>query len=555
MLMLLLLTIGLAEPQIQTFGAQKPTPAREAVQEKKGTASIRGKVTAADGAKAIRRVQITVSSPELTESRSVSTNSEGAFEVKELPAGRYTISASRAGYLRLSYGQRRPGETGRPIQLADGQKVQGIDFALPRMGVIAGRVTDEIGDPIAGVSVFPMQLRYFRGRKRMVPLAGQARTDDTGQYRLLALEPGDYYVMATTRETWTNETNEKEKVGFGPTYFGGTLNLADAQKVKVGLGQEVSGTDFALVPGRVAAIKGTATTSFGMGIAGESISLSQEFAGPNFTSSFGFAGGKINPDGSFAIKDVPPGEYKLTLRYPGDAEHPAEVAAQTVVVSGPDLEGVSLVTGAGGTLEGRVTTDTGAPLPSGSGRLQVSARPVDLDSNSQRFNQDNGRVRDNGAFEIVDLAGAQRLSIGPLPAGWAVKAIEFDGKDYADVPIDVKNGLKIEGVKIVLSNKMPTLRGTLMDDKAQPASGSVLLFPDDPVKWSEGSRLVRTARPDQSGAFEFRNMPVGEYLIVPLEYLQTGSSDDPEFLQSLRDRATKVSLGEGETKGVNLTLK
>ena len=66
---------------------------------------------------------------------------------------------------------------------------------------------------------------------------------------------------------------------------------------------------------------------------------------------------------------------------------------------------------------------------------------------------------------------------------------------------------------------------------------------------------MRTARPDQSGAFEFRNMPAGEYLIVPLEYLQTGSSDDPEFLQSLRDRATKVSLTEGETKGVNLTLK
>jgi len=555
MMMLVLLTMSLAGPQITTSGMQKQTPtARDAVPEKKGTASIKGKVTSADG-KALRRVQVTVSSPDLTEGRSVSTNSEGAFEIKELPAGRYTVSASRAGFLRLTYGQRRPGETGRPIQLADGQKVQSIDFALPRMGVIAGRVTDEIGDPIAGVTVFPMQSRYFRGRKRMVPIGSGVRTDDTGQYRLLALEPGDYYVMATTRETWTNETNEKEKVGFGPTYYGGTLNLPDAQKIKVGLGQEVGGTDFALVPGRVATIKGTATTSFGMSIAGESINVNQEFAGPNFTSSFGFGGGKVNPDGSFTLKDMPPGEYKISVRYPGDGEHPAESAATTIVVSGPDLEGISLVTGGGGSLEGRVTTDTGAPLPSGPSRLQVSARPVDPDSSASRFNQDNGRVRDNGSFELTDLAGAQRLSIGPLPSGWAVKAIELEGKDYADVPIDVKNGLKIDGVKIVLSNRMPTLRGTLMDDKAQPASGSVLLFPDDPAKWSEGSRLVRTARPDQAGAFEIRNLPAGDYLIVPLEYLQNGSSDDPEFLQGLRDRATKVSLTEGETKGVNLTLK
>src|SRR5262249_44546465 len=146
-------------------------------------------------------------------------------------------------------------------------------------------------------------------------------------------------------------------------------------------------------------------------------------------------------------------------------------------------------------------------------------------------------------------------TIFSLPTGWAIKTIEFEGKDYADIPLDVRPGTKLEGVKVVISNRMPTLRGTLMDDKAQPASGSVLLFPDDPVKWSEGSRLVRTARPDQAGAFEFRNMPAGDYLIVPLEYLQSGSSDDPEFLQGLRDRATKVSLGEGETKGVNLTLK
>src|SRR5262249_6216461 len=156
-----------------------------------GTASIKGTVTGADGGKPLRRVQVSVSSPELSESRSVSTNALGVFEVRELPAGRYTITASRAGYLRLTFGQTRPGETGRPIQLADGQRVEKVDFVLPRMGVIAGRVTDEIGDPVAGVSVFSMQMRYFRGRKRMVPVGPQVRTDDTGQYRLLALEPGD----------------------------------------------------------------------------------------------------------------------------------------------------------------------------------------------------------------------------------------------------------------------------------------------------------------------------------------------------------------------------
>ena len=138
-------------------------------------------------------MQIGVRSRELTESRSVSTNSQGVFEITELPAGRYTLTASRGGYLRLEYGQRHPDESGRPIQLADGQTVTDADFALPRASTIVGRITDEIGDPLANASIFPVQWKFFRGQRRLVPVSGGGtfnRTDDTGGYRITGLEPG-----------------------------------------------------------------------------------------------------------------------------------------------------------------------------------------------------------------------------------------------------------------------------------------------------------------------------------------------------------------------------
>src|SRR5262245_5786587 len=328
---------GAGASQGQTPGARNATPPRDATPEtKKGTAVIKGRVVTADGARPLRRVQISVSAPELGESRTVSTGTQGTFEIKELPAGRYSVSASRAGFLGLQYGQRRPGEAGRPLQLADGQTVDRVDFALPRMSVISGRVTDEIGEPLAGVSVFPMQARYFRGRKRMVPVGGMVRTDDTGEYRLIGLTPGDYYVMGTTRDTWTVEGNEKERVGFGPTYFSGTLIVSNAQAVKLTLGREVSGIDFGMVPGRVATISGTAMSSSGAPLGGESINLSQEFAGPNMSSSFGFSGGKVNADGTFTIKDIAPGDYKLTIRTAGDKDRLIEGATATVSVLGAD---------------------------------------------------------------------------------------------------------------------------------------------------------------------------------------------------------------------------
>src|SRR5262249_11573284 len=155
---------------------------------------------------------------DLSESRSISTNAQGTFEFKDLPAGRYSLFASRPGFLRLSYGQRRPGETGRPLVVADGQRITDADFALPRTGWISGRITDEVGDPLAAVSIYPAQWRYFRGKRRMVPVAGGGaggfnQTDDSGQFRIGGLEPGDYFVVATTRTTWTVDDKPGERVG------------------------------------------------------------------------------------------------------------------------------------------------------------------------------------------------------------------------------------------------------------------------------------------------------------------------------------------------------
>ena len=108
---------------------QQRTPPRDA--EKKGTAILRGKIVNAEG-RPLRRVQLRLGGGAIPEGRTASTNGLGRFEVSELPAGRYTLSANRAGYLGMSYGQSRPGEAGRPIQLAEGETFDKADLVLPR---------------------------------------------------------------------------------------------------------------------------------------------------------------------------------------------------------------------------------------------------------------------------------------------------------------------------------------------------------------------------------------------------------------------------------------
>ena len=159
--------------------------------ERKGTGTIRGKVTALDTGRPLRRARINVNAPELQETRNVSTGSDGRFEIANLPAGNYSVSVVRGGYLRLGYGQKRPGDPPGRVEVADGQVVSDVNFALPRMSVISGRVFDEVGEPIAGVTVTAQQMRFYEGRRKLVPLGGISTTDDTGQYRLLNLEPGE----------------------------------------------------------------------------------------------------------------------------------------------------------------------------------------------------------------------------------------------------------------------------------------------------------------------------------------------------------------------------
>src|SRR5262245_1081513 len=98
----------------------RPTTLRDApTADKKGSAVIRGHVRTDDG-RPLRRAQISLRGAPLTNGRTTSTGLEGEYEIAELPAGRFSISVSRSGYLSARYGQRSSGDDGTPLEVADG---------------------------------------------------------------------------------------------------------------------------------------------------------------------------------------------------------------------------------------------------------------------------------------------------------------------------------------------------------------------------------------------------------------------------------------------------
>lgn len=177
---------------------QQPTRDVTAQPTTIGTGSITGTVTTAGAGTPVRRARIALSGAEIRGGRSTVTNDEGVFTFAALPLGRYTLTASKAGYVNISYGAKRSGRPGTPIQLADGQKLEKADISLPRGSVVTGIVVDENGEPSPGTQV--RVLRYvMRTGEKTLQQTGQDSTDDRGIYRIYGLQPGDYLVSAVPR--------------------------------------------------------------------------------------------------------------------------------------------------------------------------------------------------------------------------------------------------------------------------------------------------------------------------------------------------------------------
>lgn len=546
-----------AAPQ-QGGGTLMPQTPRDAItSEKKGTAVIRGRVTAIDTGRPLRRVQVRVSAAEIQENRTASTGSDGKFEIRDLPAGSYNVSLTRSGYLRLSYGQKRPGDPPGRLELAEGQIVSDLNFTLPRMSVISGRVFDEVGEPISGVSVMPLQMRFFEGKRKLVPLGGIASTDDTGQYRLLQLEPGEYYVMATARETWESDTTPKETLSFAPTYFPSVAAPSAAQRVKLAAGQEAAGTDISLIPGKVLRITGTAHSSTGAPLVGQMVSPGQSFRSPTgFMSMWGMEGTKVGADGTFTLRNLPPGEYQISVRVPPIGDAPAESATTTVTISGTDIEGLALTTSAGGQVSGRIVFDRNVKPPFPNSRVRVAGRPVNREFvPSGPSTPDNGRVREDWSFTLTGLIGASRLSLGTLPPGWAVKSIDQNGRDLTDTPIEFSSGERVDEVTITLTDRFPTVSGVTTNQRNAPVDAMAIVFAEDATKWADDSRMVRAVRSDAAGVFRIRALPPGDYLAVALDYVVDGDWNDPQYLETLRTIAERVTIREGESPNLALRVR
>jgi protocatechuate 3,4-dioxygenase beta subunit len=542
---MIVLTLVIALQQTQAPASQPP-PA---------TATIRGHVFGGDTNQPLRKAlvrlfQIDVpagSNGSRPENHVVTTDADGKYEFKDLPAGRYNLSAAKSSYVGIAWGQRQPNESGKPLEIRNGETVERVDFTLPRGGVMTGRIVDELGDPMSGIQVTVMRSQVINGRRRMQQTGHLASTNDLVEFRLFGIMPGQYYVQATWQRRGPNDPNSPDRTGYPVTFFPGTTDAASAQRMTIAAGQLISDLTMTMLPIKTARVEGTVVDSAGRPMAGAMLSAMQlsSDGGPMFGT-----GSPVRPDGAFTLASLVPGDYLLrTDTRPGEAKESVSVK---VSVGGADIKDLRLVASAPSTITGRVVVDP-AETPSLPPALLIAAVP--MDPGPAGFGIQPTRVADDMSFELTAMPGKFRIMMMNLSSGWTIRSVRIHSVDVIDEGIDVKPNEGVGGVDVELTTKVSIVSGVVTDTRGDPVKDyTVIAFPLDSARWTPGSRYLRTAGPDQEGRFKISGLPPGEYHVIAFDKIDAAQNTDPEFLERVRSRASTLTVMDGETRTVDLKL-
>ncbi len=139
--------------------------------------------------------------------------------------------------------------------------------------------------------------------------------------------------------------------------------------------------------------------------------------------------------------------------------------------------------------------------------------------------------------------------------GWFLGSSTVEGQDSLDFPVEVKPNQSINGAVITFVDRQSELTGTIVNERAQPVPDyTLIVYPADQRFWTPQSRRIQSARPATDGRFTFRNLPAGDYRLVPVYDPEPGSWFDPAFLLQLETASVRVTIAEGEKKEQHLRV-
>ncbi len=410
--------------------------------------SITGQVKSTDGKVIVGALVGTNAGGKPTSAKS---NSDGKYQINDVPAGTYKVYCGADGY--------QPTSVENVVVVASQATTQ--DFTLtavstPVTGVIEGAVKDADGKPIAGAKVAAAVATSSRGGRPNT--AGSAVTGSEGRYRIPDLAAGTY-TLTCSKDGYQTATGD----------------------ATVEAGKAVT-RDFVLTSTQAATgtLVGRVTGSDGKPVAGARIGVGQQSG--SYTKY-----GSTDDSGAYRLTGLPAGTYNVVAAKDG---YQSSTATGVVITAGQttNQDFVLQVVVATGTavITGVVQTADGTPLAGATVSPRTATiTPVYVNTDA------------NGRFTVANLVAATY--------------VVFAGKtgyEYVKVEnVVVANGATVT-LTITLKAATPTtgkIAGTVKTKDGAAMSGAV-------VYALQGATTVASTTTDSSGHYQLTTPP-GTYLV------------------------------------------
>lgn len=582
--------------------------------EPKGS-TVYGRAVHEGSGRPVRRARVALMRfDELGTEKSVPTNGRGEFRLRGVAPGRYYIWVDAPGLIS-PVGMAFSGQAITPqaeegaaklfdVVEVDGEADKELTVRARLGGALGGRVAFADGEPAANVPIHIM--RRSGGRHdRFMPSVSQAavaglRTDDRGRYRVAGLPPGEYVVGVAEptqqeggRALYGEEsfatnmfeslTNEHLLLTFHPS----ASSAAEATAVTVAAGEEHEGVDITIPERELRTLSGVVRRRGDQRPAARAkveISRRDSDLGLLRTSSYYDSAGNYtmtDAQGRWRLTEIPDGAYTLVVT-PADEwaggdptenrnasvnmnsavgvvrpARPRKVLApahKEIEVAG-DAADLVVELSDGGSISGTVSIEGGKRPPSHVGIYAMRpSRSMEAELAA-------------GGPHYASVRGAE-FTIEAMPAGkfflqanavtrdeesFYVKAITWQGRDLLREPVEVGEGVRVEGVRVVLAADPSVLLVRARGPDERPALNvNVFLMPTSQERWSFSTPPIFCSTGGE-GECEMKAAP-GEYLVLTLPLLRSAGGVEQE-LRRRAAAAPRVSLRAGEKTSLDLAVK
>jgi protocatechuate 3,4-dioxygenase beta subunit len=478
------------------------------------------------------------------------SRSDGHFTLKDIPKGRYHLSASLPGFVDQEYGQKRASGSGAVVDLTSELSLRDVIIQLTPGAVISGRVYDQAGRPLEGTVIHAFRRRYQATGKSSLWGVGFAAANDLGEYRLYWLPPGTYYLFATVlpilkstagAPIGSSVINKSEDApdAFAPTFYPNGDDDSQATPITVEAGAELRGMDFSLTRMKAVKVQGRIVDAdSGQPIPGANLDM-----WPKFLESANIRGiaAHVDDEGRFEFQNAPPGRYIMTGRIimPGFRQLSDRRDLQ---VGNKDITDLEVRLKVHPNIRGEVIMEDGAPVP--RNRTILAFTNYDNPANGTF----GTGVEPDGTFSLSNVSpGVLHLELTGFPDNFYIRSARTDDGDVLADGVDVSDH-SVDSLVVIVGSKGGRVEGLVYDDRQQPiVAAHIALMPNS------SRRATKVVTADQFGRFAIRGIVPGDYKIFAWEDIEPNAYFDPLFMERYESQGQPVHIDENGQ--VALTLK